>query len=450
MRIRHFLLGIALGLAAAATPAHAEDPHVVVISIDGLPGFYIDDPKAELPNLRGLIARGAVAKGGMAVSNPSVTWPNHTTMMTGLHPASHGVIYNGVIERGGVDLPTKTDAAKSQKELTPVPLLFDILKEAGKTSAAINWPCTRDSKSIDDNMPDVPGMLESTTPRLKQDLELAGLLEGFSRANARSHDQVWAEATCRVLRERKPALTVLHVLNLDSTHHANGPSTEAGYDAARFADGLVGRVLESIEAAGLGDSTTVFVVSDHGFIGVTASLRPNVALRRAGLLEVDDKGSITKARAQVIPEGGIGLVYLSNPETAREDAAAVRKLFEGATGIAAVVGPEEFGRYNLPDPAGYGPMADMILACKPGFSIAGASAGEDDLIPQAKMTGSHGYLSTEPAMNATFIAAGPAIKPGRAIEGIRNVDLAPTVMKILGVPLSRADGRVLDEILAKP
>lgn len=450
MRAPRFLIGVALALAVLGGRALADGPRVVVISIDGLPGYYLDDPKADLPNLRGLIARGAVAKGGMGVSNPSVTWPNHTTMMTGLHPRTHGVLYNGVIERGNVGEPTKTNAAKTQQELVRVPLLFDLLKEAGKTSAAINWPCTRDSASIGDNMPDVPGMLENTTPRLKQELDSAGLLEGFAKANAKSHDQVWTEATCRVIRDRKPALTVLHLLNLDSTHHANGPRSAAGYEAAHYADGLVGRVLEAIETAGLADSTTVFIVSDHGFIGVTTSLRPNVKLRKAGLLEADEKGNVVKARAHVIPEGGIGLVYLTNPATAREDAETVRKLFDGTPGIASIVGPEEYGRYHLPNPAEYRPMADLILACKPGFAIAGTAKGEDDLVPQSKTTGSHGYLSTEPDINATFLAAGPAIQPGQVVEGVQNVDLAPTVMKILGVPLPRTDGRVLVEVLKQP
>lgn len=454
MMVSRFLLGAAFSLAVLGgrteAAAEVEKPRVVVISIDGLPGFYLDDPKADLPNLRALIARGSVAKGGMGVSNPSVTWPNHTTMMTGLHPATHGVLYNGVIERGEVGQPTKTVAAKSQKELVRVPLLFDILKEAGHSSAAINWPCTRDSASIDDNMPDVPGMLENTTPRLKQDLDASGLLEGFAKANAKSHDQVWTEATCRVIRDRKPTLTVLHLLNLDSTHHANGPSTKPGYEAANFADGLVGRVLEAIEAAGLAESTTVFVVSDHGFIAVTSSVRPNVKLRKAGLLEANEKGNVVKARAQVIPEGGVGLVYLTDPSTAKEDAATVRKLFEGTEGIASVVGPEEFDKFHLPNPSEYRPTPDLILACKPGYGMAGTAAGEDDVVKQAKTTGTHGYLSTEPAMNATFIAAGAGVKSGQTVEGVRNVDLAPTVMKILDVPLPRTDGRVLSEILLKP
>src|SRR5687768_1390291 len=99
MKAMRASLGSALLLLALGTQAVAADRHVVVISIDGLPAYLLDDPRASLPVLRGLIARGAVARAGMGVSNPSVTWPNHTTLMTGVHPEVHGVIFNGLAER---------------------------------------------------------------------------------------------------------------------------------------------------------------------------------------------------------------------------------------------------------------------------------------------------------------------------------------------------------------
>lgn len=82
-------------------PAVPADGHVVVISIDGLPAYLLDDPNASLPVIQSLIASGAVASEGMNVSNPSVTWPNHTTLMTGVHPKRHGVIFNGLPKRRG-------------------------------------------------------------------------------------------------------------------------------------------------------------------------------------------------------------------------------------------------------------------------------------------------------------------------------------------------------------
>jgi Type I phosphodiesterase / nucleotide pyrophosphatase len=97
-------------------------------------------------------------------SNPSVTWPNHTTLMTGVCPEALGVIFNGLPERQGVGKPVKLTYGGSQKELVRVRLLFDVLKTAGKSSAAINRPCTRDSVSIDDSFPDVPDDPKALAP----------------------------------------------------------------------------------------------------------------------------------------------------------------------------------------------------------------------------------------------------------------------------------------------
>jgi predicted AlkP superfamily pyrophosphatase or phosphodiesterase len=436
----------ALLLAGAQPAAGAADRHVVVITIDGLPAYLLDDPRASLPVIRGLRASGASAVGGMRVSNPAVTWPNHTTLMTGVHPDRHGVLFNGLPERRGPRMPVHVPPGKDQRELVRVPLLFDVLKEAGLSSAAINWPCTRGSTSLDDNFPDVPDQLRYTTPRLKEELAKAGLLDRFEDGGGPVRDEVWTEAACRAIRVRRPRLLALHLLNLDSTHHAQGPRTPSGYTAAALADAMVGRVLEALNDAGIRDRTAVFVVADHGFAAVKKTLRPNVLLRREGLLAVEGK-RIASARAHVIPEGGIGMVYLTDPDTADRDREAVRRHFREAEGIAAVVEPEDFPRYHLPRPGDHPGMADLILAAKDGYAITGVATGEEFAVPNAATTGAHGYLSTEPKMNAVFVAAGAGIRAGARTEAVENIDVAPTVARLLGVKLDGAQGRALEEIL---
>lgn len=285
------------------------------------------------------------------------------------------------------------------------------------------------------------------TPRLKTELEEAGLLRNFDGGSGIVRDEVWTEAACRIIRDRMPSLLALHIVNLDGVHHRYGPKTPAGYTAAAMADAFVGRILGAIDTAGLHDSTTVIVVSDHGFIFAPKSIRPNVVLRKAGLLEADARGQVTAARAHVVPEGGIGLVYLTDPATAEADRAAVRRHLEGVEGVAAVLGPDDFPAYRLPAPSAMRQMADMIVACKEGYSIGGSAAGDQPVVAQDGWLGVHGYLSTEPLMRAVFLAVGPAIRPGVTLETVDNSDVAPTVARILGVTIPRASGRVLSEIL---
>ncbi|WP_406696251.1 nucleotide pyrophosphatase/phosphodiesterase family protein [Singulisphaera sp. Ch08] len=444
------ILAIGFALLVGFCPmAEAVEQHVVVITIDGLPASYLNDIHASLPVIRGLAKSGVAAVDGMHVSNPSVTWPNHTTLMTGVHPEKHGVIFNGGLERIPATNMVRVNPKKTQAELVRVPLLFDIIKEAGLSSAAINWPCTRESKSIDDNFPDVPENVRNSSPRLVKELTESGVLRHFEDGGSIVRDEVWTDAACHVIRHRMPRLLALHLLNLDSTHHRYGPNSAPGYTAAALCDAMVGRVVKAIDEAGVRDRTTIFLVADHGFAAIHKSLNPNAILRREGLIQVEN-GKVTSARAFVVPEGGTGLVYLTNPETATQDAQTVRRLFEGAEGIVSVLGPDEFARYHMPTPATHKDMANLILVAKDGYTVGGATAGDEFVVVnKSGTTGSHGFLSTEPKMNAIFVASGSGIKSGVALKAIDNSDVAPTAARLLGVPLKQATGRILTEILAE-
>ena len=441
-----FLGLAALAMATIVGRASAEsDRHVVVISLDGFPAWYLDDPEVSLPVIRGLRDAGASTVEGLHVANPSVTWPNHTTLMSGAWPEKHGVLFNGLPKREA-GRPTVVTPEKGQDELVHIPLLFDLLKDKGLTSAAINWPSTAGSQSLGDNWPDVPNAFNYTTPRLKEELEQAGLVEKFKTGGAAGRDAVWTEAAANVIRARKPRLTALHLLELDSTHHQHGPNTPQGREVAGKLDGLVGQVVQAVEDAGIRDKTTIFVVSDHGFIAVTRTLRPNAVLRKAGLLTVTD-GKVDAARVFVVREGGIGMVYLTESATREEDRKTVRSLFEGTEGIAAVLDPDDFPRYGLPRPEDHPGMADMVLAAEAGYGFGAAFDG-DEPYREHPRKGVHGYLSTDPRMNALFVASGAGIKAGVKLPHVDSVDVAPTAARLLGAPMENATGRVLTEFLA--
>src|SRR5262245_50487984 len=107
---------------AQAVPA--KERCVVVISIDGLPAWAWDDPKLPMPTLRKLAREGILAK-GMTVSNPSITWPNHTTLVTGVRPAKHGVLFNGFPVRQGERAPVKIEPGHDKSELVHAVTVYD-------------------------------------------------------------------------------------------------------------------------------------------------------------------------------------------------------------------------------------------------------------------------------------------------------------------------------------
>ena len=149
---------------------------VVMISVDGLAAYYLDDPKAEMPTIRALAAAGARAT-MMKASTPTVTWPNHTTLVTGVTPARHGVVGNNYFDRAtGKKVTLISDPVFDKDQIVKVPTIYDLAKAAGMKTTAIRWPATRNAGTLDWTIPDV-GTLELlrkyTTPALLAECEKA-------------------------------------------------------------------------------------------------------------------------------------------------------------------------------------------------------------------------------------------------------------------------------------
>ncbi len=118
-------------LLVSPSRAAEKEQHVVLVSLDGLAAYLVDDPNVPLPTIRKLAREGAIVEGGMTVSNPSVTWPNHTTLVTGVRPEKHGVLVNGVLVRGAIGMPTTVDPKRDQSELVRIPTVVDAAHAAG-------------------------------------------------------------------------------------------------------------------------------------------------------------------------------------------------------------------------------------------------------------------------------------------------------------------------------
>jgi predicted AlkP superfamily pyrophosphatase or phosphodiesterase len=452
MRVSRVALGmvVLLAIAARCAPPSAaadKDRHVIVVSLDGMAAYLLDDPKAPLATVRKLAREGSFVEGGMKVSNPSVTWPNHTTLVTGVRPEKHGVLANGVLVRGAAGVPVKTDPKRDQADLVRVPTIIEVAHAAGLTTGEINWPCTRGSKSLDDSFPDVPDTLTHTTPRLRAELVSAGLLAdeldaSFAANSAPGRDWVWTEAACHLIRKRCPNLLLVHLLNVDGTHHALGPQTPAGYTANAYADACLSRIVAAVDDAGLRDRTTFIIVSDHGFASTPKALRPNVLLRDEGLLRAE-AGRLSEASVHVIPEGGIGLVYFTDRSQGDVLAERVKKLFLGQEGVADVLLPSQFAEIGMPHPREYEQAPDAILVAQDGYAVSASVEGDTFVATniEAKTSlGSHGFLSSLKKMNALCVLSGRDIRAGGKLETIENIDIAPTVARLLGLESFTADG----------
>lgn len=449
-----FLFATLSGFGSYALAAE-KDHHVVIISIDGLAAYLLDDPKAPIHTIRQLAREGAFVKSGMKVSNPSVTWPNHTSLVTGVHPEKHGVLANGVLVRGAAGVPVLIDPRKDQRELVRVATLYDIAHDAGLKTGEVNWPCTRGTKSLDDSFPDVPDAVQHSTPRFREELISAGILsdstdETFKSDSIVGRDATWTAAACHLIRKRMPNLLLLHLLNVDATHHSRGAQSQEGYTANAYADACVAQVLRALDDAGVREKTTIFIVADHGFTRTTKAIRPNVLLREAGLLTLGPKRRIDEARVNVVPEGGIGLIYCNHRGDVDADSKRVREIFRELEGVAGILTPDQFAEHGMPHPREYAQSPDLILVAKDGYGVSGSAEGETFVASQEEgriSLGSHGFLANNPKMNAICVLSGRGIREGAIVQTAENISIAPTAAKLLGLENYQADAEPLNSLL---
>ena len=457
MRFLIRLLLLLPGLLPLSLRASDDDPLVLLISVDGLAHFYLDDPKAEMPNIRRLAAEGARAE-KMTASTPTVTWPNHTTLVTGVTPAKHGVLGNALFDRAKGELvPLMVDPIFNKDEIVKTPTIYDVAKQAGLKTAALVWPATRGAPTLDWTMPDV-GTLELTkqfgTPSLLEEFTAAGIpweLQHvwWKEEKGRDRDRMFVQQLSHVLHKHRPHLALFHLVDLDHVQHLKGPQSPDAYAAVKFEDELVGQVWDEMQRTHPGRAT-LFVVSDHGFLPYEQRILPNVLLRREGLLTT--VGSrITGGCVRAVAQGGACFLYVMDGPDRETLIAQVAELCRKVEGVEQVISRGEFPSHGLPDPAGNPQMADLVLSARSGYSFVDMAAGDDVVTAKTGVIkGSHGFDARIPAMHAMFVACGAAIKPGTKLGTIANTSVAPTMAAILGLRIDGADGPVLQEILAVP
>ncbi|MBS1858767.1 MAG: alkaline phosphatase family protein [Acidobacteria bacterium] len=428
----------------AVTAAPAQVRHVVVISIDGFPARILRDPALPFTTLHRMAREGAIAD-GMTPVNPTVTWPNHTAMVTGVAPDRHGVLYNGLVVRTGEGKAPKIEPWVDKKELVLAPTVYDAARAAGMTTAEIDWVAIYPTSTVtwsfpEQPKPDQPEVREMIADGVVSEDEIRNW--GHSPINV--HDDAWVRAAAHILEKHKPNLLLLHTLTTDSTHHTYGPDSLAGNTALILADRNVAQVLAAIDRAGLRDSTAVLVVSDHGFRGFRHVIHPNAILRERGLLR-----DAADCDAWTISEGGTAMVYVTRESKRAATAAALREAFRDVPGIARVIPPEEFAAAGYPKWTPGGRMADLVLAAEPGYAFDGAIRGDAvSDVPAGATPGAHGYLNSDPDMQEILVAWGAGIRPGSKLGLVPNVDVAPTIARLLGLPWPAGRGTALTQILS--
>jgi predicted AlkP superfamily pyrophosphatase or phosphodiesterase len=441
-----WLCAITLIVCAVQVPAQPQarkDRCVIVISLDGFPAYALDDPRLPVPVLRKLAGEGLSAT-SMRPVNPTVTWPNHTAIVTGVDASEHQVLFNGLLLRGAGGAQPTIEPWRDKDLMVHAPTIYDIAYEAGLTTAQVDWVAIYGARTITWSFPELPdpnGVIEREL--IADGTVTAEQLRTFENSSQAWQDQIWTDAAVKILEKHKPNLLLIHLLGLDDANHQYGPMSAASFTAMALLDSRVKQIVDTTERAGLFRETTLIVVSDHGFRSIAHKLHPNVLLREKGILKPGKGKAISDA--WVLSAGGMAMVYVTNSMRKTALLADLRALFVGVEGIDQVYAADDFRKLGLPVSGSSDQAPDLVLAAKPSYVFANETEGE--YVTPATEGGTHGYPNTDPQMQAIFIAWGAGIPKGVHLDSISNLDVAPTIAALLGLEMKHAKGQAIEQIV---
>jgi predicted AlkP superfamily pyrophosphatase or phosphodiesterase len=221
-------------------------------------------------------------------------------------------------------------------------------------------------------------------------------------------------------------LMLVHFVHYDQLAHTFGPMSSEALAALEQMDSEIGRIRDAVMGP---DPVTVVVLSDHGFVPVENEAAPLVILTEEGLFGHDKKGSLELRRLGAVHAGGSFAVYwLEKPsaeETKKLDRAIQRLRETGAVG-------EVLDRERLSDLAA-DPDAELMLDAARGFYFSDRFEGPV-VRKTVKDRGTHGQLPGQVGLEASFIAAGTGIAPGKTVNRASLMQVAPTLGQLLGLP----------------
>jgi len=426
--------------ATSAAPLPRLADHVIVISIDGFrPAMYLDSARegVTLPHLQALRAAGSAAD-GVQVSHPSLTYTSHTSLATGVRPERHGIVSNTMF-----DPPAGSQRWYYEAHALKVPAIWDAVKAGGLTTAVASWPVTVGA-AIDVRFPEsnqappdstwlararadsTPGLVDAVVK------ELGGFGENDNR-NAVQRDRFTAAVAAHIIRADRPNLLMVHLMETDTAQHADGPGSPAARDAIQRIDAHVGAIVRAVDEAGIRARTAIIVTGDHGFSRVHALVQPNVILREGGWLTTDARGRVATWQAA----SHASAIRLKDPHDYAL-AARIERAFRAAAdgryrGIFRVVSRDEL------DALGAYPEAAFFIEPAEGYYVTDGVVNDAVLIGATRF-GAHGFLPTETRMHTGFIAAGAGLRQGVPLTVLRQIDIAPTIARLLGVDLPDVDG----------
>lgn len=412
--------------------------HVIVLSVDSL-----SSPDMELinllPNFRDYMSKASMCDNVTSVY-PSLTYPAHTTIITGKYPVHHGIYGNTVFNPKGTSGKWYTQSNYIVGET-----LISKAEEAGMEVATLLWPVTGKGKHRY-NLPEVhpSGWIKSAglTALIHGGafyvLELARKFGKIRKGIRQPYlDDFVQESLLYTLEKYKPKLTLVHFLDLDMNRHEYGYAAPEAFRAMERIDHRLGELIDFLKKHKMYDDTALIVLGDHSQIDVHTPIYLNERFEEDGYLQRKN-GNIKKWRVYAQSCDGSCYIFVNKKEGEKFSEEVFEYLCsmqgERKSGIGKIYTGEEAKKLGASSECSY------MIEARIGYYFA-----ED--LDSKKLKAAHGYLPTIASYQTVFMASGKGIRPNVQVSNISLVDEAPTIARILGIDLGQTDGQCIEDIL---
>ena len=385
-------------------------PTTILISLDGFRADFLD--RGLTPRLNSLIVEGVSPK-YMLPSFPSLTFPNHWTIMTGLHPESHGIVGNTFWDPALGEEFYYTDPLRSMQPKwwtsTGAEPLWSACESQGVRTAIHMWPGSEAGISPEPQTVDKYNGKEDLTRKVGRILSFLDRPSEFDGEIAAS--------------EARPQFITMYVPNVDADGHRYGPNSTEIRATIQSVDAMVGTIIDGIDARNLAAIVNLIVVSDHG-MATTSTSR---------LIQLDDL-----LDPSTIEHTDGWPLYGLRPKPNIDIVDLYKQLLLTCRGKNVT----SYMRHNIPERYHFSNserIAPLWLVPDPGYAIVPkaefdvAAALKDNTVYRPR--GLHGYDNQHPLMRAIFIARGPAFPhtPNSELEVFQNIEIYNIVADSLGV-----------------
>ncbi|WP_160680540.1 ectonucleotide pyrophosphatase/phosphodiesterase [Clostridium sp. C8-1-8] len=418
---------------------------IIIISLDGV-GRKDFDLLKTLPNFGKLLKSSSYSYKVNSIY-PSLTYPAHTSIVTGKKPVNHGVINNILLQHYRASSDWFWFRSQVDGET-----IYDLAKKEGYTTGAILWPVTGKAK-IDYNIPEIFAnrwwhtqamvSLCSGSPiyQLLMNFKYGYLREGKKQPEL---DNFSTECALYLLKKERVDFLMLHLTDVDTMKHHNGTENEEVTHALRRHDARLGKILEVVNNNECYKNSTIILLGDHSLIDTEKIIKLNTVFLKEGYITKDEKGTFLEPKVYMNNCDGSAYVYIkdSTEELQNKIIDLIKDFSKNNDDcIEEIISGDDL------KPLGVDKNCTLMLEAKKGYYFSNDLDGDAiEDVGEKYDKATHGYSPFKEDYQTFFLVSGDTIRKDYNIGQMNLIDEAPTIAKIIGKELEGVDGRVISSI----